>query len=400
MNPVEARIRSSMGIPAGAVGVDLTLPRISGEWFYVDPELGVDTQSGSINAPVKTLQAAYDLCTDGAGDGVCFFSRVTAGTTSSSPLYKKLTWAKYGITVFGVGAPIRMAQRARIVATVVSSSPTASTVTCTASVITRSTGSFVTDGWIVGMTGTLACSGGTANTNQAATIAVTAVTASTLTVSDTLTAQTAAECTTWVITSSMATMIDVSGGNNTFINLHMTHMLTGSALNLTTLKVSGERNAFINVHAAHGLATAATVLTRALWLTGDENTFRGCVFGTDTVNRGNNATYDILISGTVKRNRFIDCETNAYASTGVAKMAVYFSGTVGGSPTMFDNCRFMCNNVTEMTAALGGTGSNDKIFLTGGTCHPGYAALGLGTVAYISGANIAAGVGGKLTTTA
>ena len=160
------------------------------------------------------------------------------------------------------------------------------------------------------------------------------------------------------------------------------------------------RNYFKNVHAGQGTASAATALTRSLWLSaGEENTFEGCTFGLDTVDRGNNATYDVYISGAVKRNRFIACETLGYASTGVAKLAVYLDGTVGGSPTRFHECSFVCNDVTEMTSAFGVNGSNDKVWCTGGTCHPGYAALGGGAnVVWIHGPTAStAGVSGKLT---
>lgn len=114
MNPVEARIRHSLGIPAAATSSGYALPRIRGQWFYVDPTSGSDTYGGSINAPVASLAAAYALCTSGAGDGIAVFSAgtTTAGTTSY--LTSAIAWSKWGITVVGICAPTRFSQRARI----------------------------------------------------------------------------------------------------------------------------------------------------------------------------------------------------------------------------------------------------------------------------------------------
>ena len=376
----------------------LGLPPIAGKWVFVDPTNGSDASSGLSPTTAKAnIIAAHDACTTNVGDGIAVFGQNLASspTYCTSYLSKPFDFSKNSITVFGVCAPTRMEQRARIEHKIAVTTSVAVVSNATAQTIVRADGgSFITDGWIVGSTGKYdsASSG-----NASRTFTLTAVTASTLTctAADILTEAS----TTRTLTSYHAALFTVSGANNAFYNLHMTCTDT-HALSLTCLKVTGVRNYFKNVHAAQGAASAATALTRSLWLSaGEANTFEDCTFGLDTVDRGNNATYDIYISGVVKRNRFINCETIGYASTGVAKLAVYLDGTVGGSPTRFHQCSFVCNNVTEMTAAFGANGSNDKVWCTGGTCHPGYAALGGGAnVVFIHGPTAStAGVSGKLT---
>lgn len=79
------------------------LPFIAGQWFFVDPTSGQSGASGldPTNA-VATIKQAYDLCTSGAGDGICVISRgiTSAGTTSY--LTAALDWTKWGITVVGI----------------------------------------------------------------------------------------------------------------------------------------------------------------------------------------------------------------------------------------------------------------------------------------------------------
>jgi hypothetical protein len=79
------------------------LPKISGKWFYVDGRYGNAGYSGLIpTEPVLTLQQAYDKCTSGAGDGIIIVDRAISGTSYYTRLTKRIIWAKYGITVFGV----------------------------------------------------------------------------------------------------------------------------------------------------------------------------------------------------------------------------------------------------------------------------------------------------------
>ena len=93
----------------------LGLPFISGQWFFVDVQNGTSGGSGldPVNA-VNSLKAAYDLCTSGAGDGICIISKGTTTATTTSYLTAALNWTKWGITVYGACAPTRFSQRARV----------------------------------------------------------------------------------------------------------------------------------------------------------------------------------------------------------------------------------------------------------------------------------------------
>jgi hypothetical protein len=91
------------------------LPPIHGTWFFVDPTDGSSTKSGRTrDTAVASLVTAYGKCTTGRGDGIVLLARgiTTAGCTSY--LSEALDWAKWGITVVGICAPTRFAQRSRV----------------------------------------------------------------------------------------------------------------------------------------------------------------------------------------------------------------------------------------------------------------------------------------------
>jgi len=386
------------------------LPVIRGQWFVVDPYMVTDTDN-LIEGAVANLQTAYGLCVSGRGDGILVLSGGTSAEVTTSYLKSPLTWSKHGITVIGIGAPVRTYQRARIENLIVTKSAT--TISYTGDhTISDSAGGFLTAGFEAGQY--LAITNSGSNTNDFGVVAeggsadfirIDSVTATTITTTSTsahVTTEAAATAGTVVLTSYNWFNISVTGNNNSFYNLFI-NQADNTTYALDCLRVTGARNYFENVHAANGLASGATILTRSLALVAaEENTFVNCTFGADTVNRGNNATYDILLSGAVARNRFFGCETIRQTTTGVACFAVYLNATTGGRPTIFDNCRFTCwstaSGNTVMTAAFGYNGAgNDDVWLTGGTSHPGYGSTGLGGYVWVSGANIAGGVGGVLT---
>jgi hypothetical protein len=370
------------------------LPPIRGTWFVVDPYgatyPAVGDQPGQI---VADLETAYGLCTSGFGDGILVLSGGT-GTASqtSSYLSHPLVWSKHGITVVGACAPTKFAQRARI-SNVTHTTGSISVLAFVAGSgstydkITRTTGSFITNGFEVGDYIRINTTGNGADATGLIISAVEALTL-TLTTIGTLVTETAANAGASVVSSYCTDLISVTGSNNSFYNLHITH--TGAdALELTALKVSGSRNYFSNVHAGVGVADANTTITHSLWLSAAaENTFEGCVFGLDTVDRGGVATYDIYLSGAVARNRFYDCETVRHSSTGTGCLAVYADTTTGGRPTLFKNCIFTIWNTAGGNANCsymgGSTGACDFIWLV--NCdYPGYAALSNDSVFWISG---------------
>jgi len=91
------------------------LPTIRGKWFFVDPLSGSSANDGlTVPTAMDSIATAYTACTDGAGDGIAILSRDVAGTTTSSKLAAAITWAKCGITVYGVAARNGYNSRARI----------------------------------------------------------------------------------------------------------------------------------------------------------------------------------------------------------------------------------------------------------------------------------------------
>jgi hypothetical protein len=91
------------------------LPFISGQWFFVDARYGSDYADGSTpDHALKTLKAAYDLCTTGDGDGICLISRTISGITYAFDVTASIAWTKYGITIYGLCAPTFYNQRCKI----------------------------------------------------------------------------------------------------------------------------------------------------------------------------------------------------------------------------------------------------------------------------------------------
>lgn len=113
----------SAGVPVlgGFNGIPLT-----GSWFFVDYQYGSDgngvasgrTPSGGgvggapPNSPMKTLQAAHDLCLDGNNDVVVIMGN--GSSTGTARLTATLTWTKNATHLLGMTAPVLEAQRARI----------------------------------------------------------------------------------------------------------------------------------------------------------------------------------------------------------------------------------------------------------------------------------------------
>lgn len=197
---------------------------------------------------------------------------------------------------------------------------------------------------------------------------------------------------------NLAYLIDVQGNNNTFINIHLYNGGTNAAA-VGGLKVTGDRNAFVNCHIVGAAGATAAATHRSMELNaGEENTFYGCTFGSDTIDRGNNASCEVLITGAVARNRFIGCEFQAYVSTGTAHGAVNLTSTSGGRSTIFEGCTFYCF-ATAQTAAIITSGSNDKVLLANAATL-GYSAWGTSGTVYVNMPTTAASAGGGLATTA
>jgi hypothetical protein len=373
------------------------LPFIRGTWFIVDP-YKLTTGIVGIEGAFTNLPDAYDACVSGRGDGIAVVSGGTTAAHTTSDIHSCLGWSKHNITVVGICAPTRMYQRSRINSKQITTGVDIATIAFpTATTITDSASGFLTAGFRVG--DILRIAGTGSGTNDGTGHIITAVMAGTITCgASTFSVKTAAETGTCTITTYCSSVIEVSGNNNRFYNLFVNNE-DADALALNALKVTGHRNYFENVHVANAIADSAATLARSLWLSAcEENTFVNCTFGSDTYDRGNNATYDILLSGTVARNRFYNCETVRSTTVGVACFAVYASATSGGRPTIFEKCRFTCwssaSGNANQSYMFASTGACDFVWFTD-CLYPGYAALSNDAVAWISSsysANVGSGI--------
>ena len=99
------------GVPVGS-GM-LPLMGGSGKVFFVDPANGSDGNVGRRpDQALDTVAAAYDLCTDGAGDTIYLLN--DGNTSGSAREAATITWAKDNTHLVGLCAPVVLSQRARI----------------------------------------------------------------------------------------------------------------------------------------------------------------------------------------------------------------------------------------------------------------------------------------------
>jgi hypothetical protein len=77
--------------------------------YYLDPLNGVDTNTGLLGAPVKTLSVGYGLLRDGFNDTLIYIPG-----SASITLTAGFTWAKNYAHFIGACAPVQVAQRCRI----------------------------------------------------------------------------------------------------------------------------------------------------------------------------------------------------------------------------------------------------------------------------------------------
>lgn len=379
------------------------LPYIRGTWFFVNPDTGDNDRDGlTIEEAVADLLTAYNRCTSGAGDGIVLLSAGT-GTSADTTSYLKqsLAWSKHGVTVVGISAPVSMYGRSRVANVEVT---TTSLTTCaqTASTITREAGSFLTDGWVAGMTGKIVDSG----SNNGATFTVTIAAALTLTVSETLNVQSKAQTVSTTLTSYNPEMIVVSGSNNIFLNVNIGNW-SSHALALGGVKVTGSRNYFGNCHiVGAGHATPGAVATAYDLLVdgGQENEFVGCAFGTDTILKAA-ANGEIVFDGTAYRTKFRDCDILCYSETAGKGAIKSVDATAFSGFQVFTGCRFMAwkpNGLGSLTSAFIGTKPNSGQILMDSCSLVGWAAWdsvgGNDTVYIANSAAVATGAGGIATT--
>jgi len=400
---VQPPVRDAIGLLFDASG----LPAIAGKWYYVDPKSGSDSAGGLTYAnSLASIKAAYDLCLDGVGDGIVIVSRgssTSADTTSY--MEAELAWTKSGITVFGIAAPTTMFQRSRIankVRAVTGLTTISFDETDGVYSILDSANGFIAAGFSVGQKVYVSANSGT--NSGIKTIA--SVAAGVMTVAEAVTDEDAATAGATTITSYCLDLITVSGHNNTFINLSL---FNGSSLvqALGCLKVTGNRNAFINVHAVGGghATPAGNAGMYSLYASGEENTYYGCTFGTDSIIRAA-ANGEIRFAGTCRRNAFEKCRVISYSTT-AGKGAIISAGadSIDGW-TLFKDCVFTNWNtgaLSALTSAFIGTKPNNLGLLMQACILIGWAAwdsVGANDRVYVACSDAtASGAGGIATTT-
>lgn len=363
--------------------VDITtMPKIRGTWFFVDPYAGSNTADGlTPQTAFADFQTGYAACTDKVGDGICVLSAGSVSADTTSYLKKAITFSLNDVTVFGVCSGSGIDNRARIasIADIVTGPVT--TISQQAHSITRTTGSFITDGWIVGVTGYTADSG----SNNGATFTITAISTdgTVLTISETFNAQSAGAVGSCTMTSYIAQLLTVSGANNRFMNLQFWNAGTQAGA-LGGIVITAARNTFINCHIAGGTGCTATANERSLELGigAIANLFQDCIIGEDTTNRGNNANCELYLNGNTSmgRNRFRGCLFLSYADGGTAHGAIKSAGASSvGRNLIFENCIFenyRPNLGADMASLFIGTAlTTAKILIAGSSSILGYAAL-------------------------
>jgi hypothetical protein len=330
-----------------------SLPFIRGTWFFLDPYSGSDDADGrSIETAVKGIREAYDKCTDQAGDGICFLSRASATTADTTAyLGGNLAWAKHGITLYGACAGQGYNNRARIAGADRDYEQTTE-ISWTTTVMTDTDGGFLTAGFEVGDTILATATGATAITSLNK---IAAVTASTITLTDAVTASPA--ITDCHISTHCRPLITVSGRNNRFINMAFVNGGT-VATDDGAVYVSGPDNSFENCYfnGATSATVAAETTAYSVKVVASELLFKDCIFGTNaTVYEAANAHIVLGNSTTaIGQVTFEHCKVFSCGAD-IARGAIMITNaaTLGGW-VLFDDCAFL-NFTSNLRPAVGTT---------------------------------------------
>lgn len=144
------------------------------------------------------------------------------------------------------------------------------------------------------------------------------------------------------------------------------------ATSLINWSITGGRNYFEAVHfAGGGHATQAVNGGASLKLDGsEENTFRNCTIGVDTVAAATGMA-GILFDGEAHRNRFIDCDVTMYAGNAGAIFAEVVDNTGIDRYNIFRRCIFSNTAATAMTEAFAipAMGAPRRIYLMDCALH-------------------------------
>ena len=339
-----------------------SLPPIRGVWYFVDPKSGADTSDGrTIDTALKGIRAAYAKCTDSAGDGICIMSRSSA-TTADTTCYLggSLIWAKYGITVVGLGAGQVHNNRARI-----ASKDRARTYTTQVSWTTTT----VTDtrGGLLAIfeVGDAILATVTAGTAITSVNKITAVTDKTLTLTDAVIANATPGAGT--ISTHCVPLISVTGKNNWFHNVAFIQQGDTTAdLGCVSISTTGDDNHFSRCwfNGGGNATSAAETGCSDLVLGASECAFDECIFGSNATARDAANAHIILgISTTgIGQDYFNNCRVISNSSTaGHLGISITNAATLGGW-VQFKGCSFVnwsSGAVTALTNVIGGVDTNN-----------------------------------------
>jgi len=182
---------------------------------------------------------------------------------------------------------------------------------------------------------------------------------------------------TLIFPHALASLINVTGNNNVFANMSIVNY-GDSVVAVGALIVSGARNHFVNVHVSGcGNATpAAATGANDLYLTGSENTFDRCTFGTNsTIRAGTNA--NIVLDGPVGQCFFNGCHILSYSATLTHGAIKSYDATAISGWIIFRDCTFVNFNVNkgaDLTSLFIGTNPNNEGILMHSCSMAGYAA--------------------------
>lgn len=209
------------------------------------------------------------------------------------------------------------------------------------------------------------------------------------------------------VATKIANLLELTGSNNSFYNLSF-YQAGDSSTAIGCVKVTGNRNYFENVHiiGAGSTKRTPTATDYSLWCAGQENTYVNCVFGTDTVDRGNYANCEIFLDDTGCRTRFYGCETIAYVSAGTAHGAVESADATSiGRHIIFSDCIFTVfqanTGVPAMASWFIGTAPTSGAIIVKSSMIAGYAewdASGTNDRVYTDMPTTAASAGGGIAT--
>lgn len=150
------------------------------------------------------------------------------------------------------------------------------------------------------------------------------------------------------MSTTFTPMITVSGYGNVFANLYTMH---GTAAgDYIGWLISGARNTFENVHFGGPMIAAqgGHASYNGVSITGSENYFNGCVFGTDTIDR------DELTPNVTLGAETLTVFDNCIFTMSIADTDPYFvavNNTSGTTRAYFRNCKFYAFSANHAAAA-------------------------------------------------